>query len=197
MTTKSDLKDKTPSSLCIACNLCCDGSVFSSVPVTEAERDRLATAVDFVTEGDHVRIPLPCRQLGADGTCGCYALRPKVCRNFDCKLLKRREKNVVDHDTATEIVSEVKAVRDRAAQLIREALGADFEQDDRDTVTTLYNRMVNHWNAKRPGMSRYRVKRALVHYAAFEDLISLHIRTKRSRVTPSTPRLPIEKQPSQ
>jgi Fe-S-cluster containining protein len=101
--------------LCQACALCCDGTLFVRVSVTEGEaallsRDGVAT--ELRAKNKRV-LPQPCAAL--EGTrCRCYASRPGPCREYVCLLATALEAGEVTRAGALEVVAEA---RRRAAAL--------------------------------------------------------------------------------
>lgn len=96
----------TLSELCVACGLCCDGSLFRFLPVDEAERDayeRLALPV--VTQSGRPAMPLPCSRL-SERSCTVYAERPGGCRAYVCRLGDELERGAVSAERALAVVRE-------------------------------------------------------------------------------------------
>jgi len=103
------------STLCQACGLCCDGTLFVRVSVTEGEAALLSrSGISTELRGKNKRVlPQPCAAL--EGTrCRCYADRPGPCREYVCLLAGAREGGEVSHDGALAIVAEA---RQRVASL--------------------------------------------------------------------------------
>jgi len=66
--------------LCQACGLCCDGALFSKVPLAAGER---------LPGVEGLALTQPCPALERTGTaCACrgYAERPTACRGYQCLL---------------------------------------------------------------------------------------------------------------
>jgi uncharacterized protein len=75
------------SRVCLACGLCCDGSLFDFVALDEGEAATLADTSATVRP-DGQRLALAC--TGLDGKCcTLYSQRPSGCRAFVCALGKR------------------------------------------------------------------------------------------------------------
>ena len=85
--------------LCMSYGLCCDGSLFWSVPVEPGED----APVDLDEEG---RLCQPCTRF--QGTCTIYADRPKACRAFDCGVLQRTEAGHHDRASAKAKIAEMR-----------------------------------------------------------------------------------------
>ncbi len=154
--------------LCLTCALCCDGSVFSRVPVTEAERDRLGDRVEIFTKEDgSLRMRQPCRQLGADKACGCYEDRPGTCRDYACALLRRLERGTVTEAQARGYVADLLAARSRTRALLAAALGETPPADLGLAMDRLRST---------PPVDRHAAEAAEVHYGFFTDLVRLHLK---------------------
>ena len=80
--------------LCLECGLCCDGTLFTHVALTEEEQK--------LGLGDVLR--QPCPALASDHKCGVYAKRPKGCARFVCMLGRALEDKEVGLEEAVGIV---------------------------------------------------------------------------------------------
>jgi len=69
--------------LCLACGLCCDGSLFGRVPLAP---DDARTHLRVIASG--ASFEQPCSAL-VGGACRVYTTRPRACRAFTCKLYER------------------------------------------------------------------------------------------------------------
>lgn len=69
------------SSLCLACGLCCDGSLFGRVPLAEGDARKHLRVIPSGTSFEQ-----PCSALREDRSCAVYTSRPAACRAFTCKL---------------------------------------------------------------------------------------------------------------
>lgn len=107
------------SQLCLACGLCCDGTLFADVelqPGDSAERlrelgQKLRRGKD--AEGNPVhKFAQPCPALGADCRCAFYAERPARCRDFDCALLRAVQAGTLPVATALRRIREARKQRD-------------------------------------------------------------------------------------
>ncbi len=96
----------TLSDLCVACGLCCDGSLFRFVPAKEAERETWeALGLPLVVQSGQLAMALPCRRLEGR-CCTVYAQRPSGCRAYVCWLGKRLEEGTVGFPEALSAVQE-------------------------------------------------------------------------------------------
>ena len=76
--------NQTGQDLCKQCGLCCDGTLFNTVPVDPAT-EHLFTRINMNPHGG-------CEQLLPCGSCKIYEKRPQGCRSFKCGVLKDFEK---------------------------------------------------------------------------------------------------------
>lgn len=99
----------TVSTLCQSCALCCNGALFSHVPVQPAEVVGLRVlGIEVVTRPDgSVAMAQPCAAL-QDTRCTVYDRRPQRCREFVCLLAKALAENETTLPEALEIVREAK-----------------------------------------------------------------------------------------
>lgn len=76
------------SALCLPCGLCCDGGLFG---FARLEKDELVLAntlgMLLLNDKDILGFQQPCH-LFVSGCCSIYDQRPKVCRRYECKLLR-------------------------------------------------------------------------------------------------------------
>ncbi len=107
--------DDTPASrLCRVCGLCCDGTLFGYVPITNDESVRLLRRLPVLAPSQRLgqRIEQRCVALGPRG-CDVYAERPGACARFSCKLLGRVERGELDPTEAEAVIASVQRVVDR------------------------------------------------------------------------------------
>jgi Fe-S-cluster containining protein len=95
--------------LCLSCGLCCNGLLFKDLPLTEEE------LIPFVelkpkTEkrGSGLFLSLPCIAWESDKGCTKYNDRPKVCRDFKCKVLVKYENKELTYEQAMEKINFIK-----------------------------------------------------------------------------------------
>ncbi len=126
--------------LCLACGLCCDGTLFADVELQPGDSgDRLRELGQKLrrgkdAEGNPVhKFAQPCPALGADCRCAFYAERPARCREFDCALLSSVQAGKLSPDTALRRIREARKQRDA----VRRAL---VKLGDRDLSKPLSKR---------------------------------------------------------
>ena len=102
------------SELCRRCGLCCDGNLFSHVPLlpTEIEPARRQGLAVVSLMGDSPAIRQCCSAL-RERQCTVYAERPERCRRYVCRLLEARAREELSQ-------AEALAVVERARELLAE-----------------------------------------------------------------------------
>ena len=92
--------------VCLACGLCCDGTVIGFVQVAREELPELRELLDVENANGEGFFLQPCKKF-CDG-CTIYPNRPKQCAKYECGLLESLEQKEIDLDTALETVHVVK-----------------------------------------------------------------------------------------
>lgn len=105
------------STLCLRCGLCCDGTLFTHVPLRGSEVEPLkALGLPVKAREDGTPI-LPQRCAALDGKrCTAYAERPEGCRRYHCHLFSALSEGEVS-------LAEALAVVDGAQALLASAGG--------------------------------------------------------------------------
>lgn len=114
----------TSEQLCLACGLCCDGTLFDNVrlePDDDPPRLKALGLPVGVSRGREriAHFPQPCAALCADRTCRVYASRPQQCRTYECMVFKETEAGRIDLAAALRIVTKARRQADRVRQLLR------------------------------------------------------------------------------
>jgi Fe-S-cluster containining protein len=78
--------DDAHASICAACGLCCDGTIFAAGKLEPEERGRAGRLKLSVVSESHFQLPCP-RHDGV--ACTVYEDRPNVCRKYECALRLR------------------------------------------------------------------------------------------------------------
>jgi len=95
--------------LCRACGLCCDGTLFARVPLSPTEvvpEDTLAVVTND-KGGRHV----PQRCAALSGTvCQVYSQRPFACRRYECLLFGAMRSGEVSLDEALAVVTKARTL---------------------------------------------------------------------------------------
>ncbi len=101
-------------SLCLECGFCCDGTMFSDVPL---EPDAKVPHAAIGARPGDPGFAQPCPAL--DGcACTVYAQRPKTCRAFRCAALSGFEDGSLSRGEAQATLDEVRSRRAQVARLV-------------------------------------------------------------------------------
>lgn len=115
--------------LCVACGLCCDGTIFSSVTVKTASDEELCETLGIrVTQGPRKKFfAQPC-PMYINRECSIYfENRPGVCVRFRCKLLKRLISGNCSYEEAIELVRKAVHHAEKIRGDIAQEVGASNE----------------------------------------------------------------------
>ena len=117
--------------LCLACGLCCDGSLFDNVQLGRDDDARHLKALGLPVFTSRAQRPItlfrqPCAALCADRTCRVYADRPTQCRAFECGVFKDAQAGRLPFATALRRVKQARKQADHVRQLLRQ-LGDEDE----------------------------------------------------------------------
>ncbi|WP_118074081.1 YkgJ family cysteine cluster protein [Novosphingobium sp. THN1] len=108
------------SKLCLACGLCCDGTVFGFALIEESEvEDTAAIGLQtFRTTYDEPAFRLGCHYL--DGTaCTRYqSWRPSVCGDYYCQVQKRVRKHELAEEKAFSMIARARQMTDEIKALL-------------------------------------------------------------------------------
>lgn len=100
------------STLCLRCGLCCDGTLFTHVPLRHTEAGPLKALGLPVTEREDGTPLLPQRCAALEGkTCTAYAQRPEGCRRYHCHLFSALSEGEVSLEEALSVVDGAHALR--------------------------------------------------------------------------------------
>ena len=111
--------------LCLACGLCCDGTLFDLVKLEGSDDAAKLKALGLpvtVSRGKMpiARFPQPCSALCEDRTCRVYADRPWQCRVFECGVLKDAKAARITFASAQRLVQMARRRADKVRKLLRE-----------------------------------------------------------------------------
>ncbi|MEO8206565.1 MAG: YkgJ family cysteine cluster protein [Chthoniobacterales bacterium] len=131
------LSSTAASRLCAACGMCCNGVLFQTVRLQpdDSPKQLLSLGLKLKYKDRAQCLIQPC-QAHRDSQCTIYAHRPKRCRLFECRQLKRVASGEISEDAAME------KIQDAVSQVAH--------------VNTLFGRMGNT-NLKRPFLKRYKL----------------------------------------
>ena len=114
---KKDSENIIPESICTKCGLCCDGTIFNTVSVSEHEKQRLGGVLNVAQTGNGGAFDLPCCAFKS-GLCSIYQEKPSACAKYRCKLLKNVEAGRLSRREAEGIILEVKVMRANIARAV-------------------------------------------------------------------------------
>lgn len=132
--------------LCLACGLCCDGTLFDNVvlqPGDDAKRLKSLGLPVTLSRGKEpvARFPQPCAALCKDRTCRVYAHRPKQCRTYECMVFKEAEDGRLEHAAALRLVQRARRQADRVRRLLRKLGDADEQRSLGERFHRMQERM--------------------------------------------------------
>ena len=122
---------KSGEQLCLACGLCCDGTLFDGVQLGPGDDAKKLKALGLPVAVSRAKVPVarfpqPCSALCADRTCRVYADRPSQCRVFECGVFKEAKAGRITFTAALRLVKQARRRADHVRRLLDE-LG-DTEQ---------------------------------------------------------------------
>ncbi len=94
------------SSLCLACGLCCDGTLIGFVQVSYEEKSAVKKIMEIEEEQGNGFFLQPCKKY-CNG-CTVYEDRPEQCGLFKCGLLNAVEQKELAFNSALDLIEEVK-----------------------------------------------------------------------------------------
>lgn len=111
--------------LCLACGLCCDGTLFDNVQLGPGDDAKKVKALGLPLTVSRARTPVtqfrqPCLALCADRTCRIYADRPGQCRTFECGVFKDAQAGRITSAAALRLVKRVRRKAGNIRRLLRE-----------------------------------------------------------------------------
>jgi len=135
--------------LCLACGLCCDGTLFDGVQLEPGDDAAHLKALGLPVKTSRgrtpvTRFPQPCAALCSDRTCQLYADRPKQCRTFECKVFKETRAGRTEFATAMRLVTKTR----RHADKVRRLLAKLGDTDERRSLGERFHRMQETMEAK-------------------------------------------------
>ncbi|RKH28429.1 YkgJ family cysteine cluster protein [Corallococcus praedator] len=112
------------STLCLHCGMCCDGTLFTQVPLQPNESGaltRLGLPLTTREDGGTV-LPQPCAALEGR-RCTAYLERPEACRRYRCQLLNALAEGEVSLDEAKGVVDAAHARVEAVARALASPQG--------------------------------------------------------------------------
>jgi Fe-S-cluster containining protein len=111
--------------LCLACGLCCDGTLFDNVRLEPSDQPKKLKALGLPVVVSRGKEPIttfaqPCAALCQDRTCLAYADRPKQCRTYECMVYQGMEAGRIAPDAALRLVTRARRQADRVRKQLRQ-----------------------------------------------------------------------------
>jgi uncharacterized protein len=115
---------KSGEQLCLACGLCCDGTLFDNVRLGPGDDAKKLKALGLPVSVTSTKAPVaffrqPCAALCADRTCRVYADRPGQCRAFECGVFKDAQAGRIKSAAALRLVKQARQRADNIRRLLR------------------------------------------------------------------------------
>lgn len=116
---------KLEEKLCLACGLCCDGTLFGHVRIGPGDLPEKLKALGLPVAASRTKVPFvrslqPCAALCADRTCRLYGDRPHQCRAFECGVFKAFRAGQIEFAAALRLVRRARRQADEVRRLLRE-----------------------------------------------------------------------------
>jgi Fe-S-cluster containining protein len=116
------------SQLCIACGLCCDGTLFKDVELQPGDNPERLRELSIPLMKS--KFPQPCFALCSNLACRIYEDRPNRCRQFECALFLEVRDDKIPAETALKTIAQTRKRAEKVRRLLRQ-LG------DNDETTAL------------------------------------------------------------
>jgi len=167
--------------LCVACGLCCDGTLFDLVKLEASDDAPKLKALGLpvtVSRGKApvARFPQPCAALCEDRTCRLYADRPWQCRVFECGVFKDAKAGRITFDVALRLVKQARKRADKARRLLRE-LG---DTDEHRALGERFHRMserLESGDADNAAKAKFADLSLVVHHLKLQALNQFYTKT--------------------
>ncbi|HEY6167069.1 MAG TPA: YkgJ family cysteine cluster protein [Verrucomicrobiae bacterium] len=119
------MNDAVTGQLCLACGLCCDGTLFHDVKLHTSDDATKLKAFGLPIRTPNAKLPIskfpqPCAALCADRTCRAYADRPLQCHVFECGVFKGLTAGRIEFPTALRLVTQARQRADKVRRLLRD-----------------------------------------------------------------------------
>ncbi len=110
-------------SLCKACGLCCDGTLFDHARLAPEDDRGVVDAAGIRLRDDRTSFHLPCPAY--KDICTIYDDRLRICGEFRCNLLIKYMEGTAGYEAAFEIISRVKALSSKLRKQMADITGQD------------------------------------------------------------------------
>lgn len=134
-------------SLCKVCGLCCDGTLFGCTTLSEEDRERVFGLDPFKPFKGEPSLPQPCPALD-EGVCTLYDHRPKACRTFVCRPLKKFIRGDAQYDDIAKLIADTRNAIDRSKANMT-SVSIDDRADLRTKRTSEFEHFVALYSARK------------------------------------------------
>ena len=93
--------------LCRQCGLCCDGSLFENVLLSETELAPIESVIGYEKNEHGTFLQQPCRAF-CNQQCQVYSTRPRGCQSYEWEPLKELRAGEISAERALEQIRDVK-----------------------------------------------------------------------------------------
>ena len=175
-------------SLCLNCGMCCEGTIFSYVPLhaTEPVEELRQVGLPIEQRIEGFRLLLPCSAF-RNGKCQTYGFRPKNCSGYRCRLLHKVETRKTTLTNAKRTLESALRMRSHLQHL----LGKHFPElgDSPPIVNSikLIGERMDGLTAEQKRRFRLTHSEVLLAYAAFDSYLQTHFQRKNYVDTKTLP----------
>lgn len=115
---------RTGETLCLACGMCCDGSLFDNVRLAQGESVKTFKGMGLPVKLSRAKEPVafvrqPCPALCENLECQVYKERPLQCRSFECQVYKDLIADDLSLEAALRVVKQGRRKAERIRKLLR------------------------------------------------------------------------------
>jgi hypothetical protein len=156
--------------LCLACGLCCDGTLFGQTNLSPQNDTAALSArgVGFVSDPAKPALKQPCVAY-INCACSIYADRPRACRQFRCALLRQLKENKISQDEALDVVRKALTLRDDVKRQMRAVFTEDHCNFDEFS-----RRLRSRWKDATSAEARESVSAVFQSFAALWFFVTKH-----------------------
>lgn len=153
-----------PASICVGCGLCCDGTLHPHTIMEAGDEDSVRTLGLVPVERDgRPCFAQPCAKFSGV-ICTIYDRRPRACRRYRCKLLKKVEEGAVNVAEARKRIETTKSLIARVCSDSPESLTAEGR-------AALGKRLKENALQSLDGNARQRAARTLLAVSAIDYVL--------------------------
>jgi Fe-S-cluster containining protein len=164
--------DCSVDNICLGCGLCCDGTLYSHVELSDADdiESLRSRGLRLRQLDGKDRFQQPC-SAASGGCCAIYEARPGTCRTYRCALRSKYDAGAVTAHDARQLIAEAITLRDRLRPELERLTGV--------AEPTGLNELCNLFDKASPldSLSRTRSAELRLDMGALSILLIRHFRT--------------------